>query len=190
LKIYTRTGDDGTTGLFYGGRIGKSAVGPSAYGTLDETVSALGLARAESADPELTALLVRLQRELFVVGAELATAPEQRAKLVDGQTRTTATMVEALEPIIDDIVSRSPMPTEFVLPGQNRVGAALDFARAVCRRAEREIVEAVRVEWLAPESNAIPYVNRLADLLWILARWQEGVSLPLHAQGSSPDDAV
>jgi cob(I)alamin adenosyltransferase len=175
VKVYTRTGDDGTTGLLHGGRVAKDAPGPAAYGTTDEIVSALGLARAEcDADSELGGLLIRLQRELFVVGAELATGPDNRRKLTDGATRVTAGMVAALEPLIDDISSRFDPPTEFVLPGENRVSAALDVARTTTRRAERECVRAVHDGWLEPDSQVLPYLNRLADLCWTLGRWQEG----------------
>ena len=175
MKVYTRSGDDGTTGLFYGGRVAKDSAGPAAYGTTDEAVSALGLARAESEpDSELGVLLIRLQRELFVVGAELATAPENRHKLESGTTRVSAEMVTALEPIIDDITARFDAPTEFVLPGENRVSAALDVARTTTRRAERECVTATGSGWLEPESQVVPYLNRLADLCWTLGRWQEG----------------
>ena len=175
MKVYTRTGDDGTTALFYGGRVAKDAVGPSAYGTTDEVVSALGLARAEcEPSSEIGVLLIRLQRELFVVGAELATAPENRTKLTDATTRVTSAMVTALEPIIDDLTGRFEAPTEFVLPGENRISAALDLARTTTRRAERECVTATREGWLEPESQVVPYLNRLADLCWTLGRWQEG----------------
>ena len=174
MKVYTRKGDDGSTGLLYGTRVGKDSAGPSAYGEVDEAVSALGLARAET-DPgsELNDLLVRLQRELFVAGAELATAPENRAKLSPGVSLVTAEMVAALEPIIDDVTTRYDPPQEFVLPGENRVAAALDVARAVVRRAERASVAAARSGWLEA-SHVIPYLNRLADLVYTLARWQEG----------------
>jgi cob(I)alamin adenosyltransferase len=175
MKVYTRTGDDGTTGLLYGGRVGKDDVGPEAYGAVDEAVSALGLARAETeAGSELHELLVRLQRELFVVGAELATAPENRTKLEPETSLVTTEMVTRLEPIIDDITSRFEAPKEFVLPGQNRVAATLDFARTVIRRAERVSVAATRVGWLGADSQVVPYLNRLADLVYTLSRWQEG----------------
>ncbi|MFM7271392.1 MAG: cob(I)yrinic acid a,c-diamide adenosyltransferase [Actinomycetes bacterium] len=179
MKIYTRGGDDGTTALFYGGRVRKHAAGPTCYGATDEAVSVIGLARADT-EPgsEIFELLVRLQRELFVVGAELATAPDNRAKLVDGTSRVTADMVSALEPIIDTVTERFAMPQEFVLPGENRVSAALDVARTVVRRAERDCVAATEVEWLEPTSQVVPYLNRLADLLWTLARWQEGAFRP------------
>jgi cob(I)alamin adenosyltransferase len=175
VKVYTRTGDDGSTGLFHGGRVAKSAIGPSAYGTVDEAVSALGVARAETEPGSaLNALIVRLQRELFVAGAELATAPDRRARLEPAVSRVTPEMVGALEPLIDDITTRFEAPREFVLPGENRMAAALDVARTVVRRAERESVAATEAGWLEPESSVVPYLNRLADLVYTLARWQEG----------------
>lgn len=175
MKVYTRTGDDGTTGLFYGGRTDKDGPGPTAYGTTDEVVSALGLARAElAADSELGTLLIRLQRELFTVGAELATAPENRHKLTPGDTLVTEAMVTALEVVIDDVSARFDPPTEFVLPGEDRVSAALDVARTTTRRAERACVAATRDGWLGADSQVVPYLNRLADLCWTLGRWQEG----------------
>jgi cob(I)alamin adenosyltransferase len=179
MKVYTRKGDDGTTGLLYGGRVGKDEVGPEAYGAVDEAVSALGLARAEiDPDSELHELLVRLQRELFVVGAELATAPDNRGKLKPEVSLVTADMVSRLEPIIDDVTARFDAPQEFVLPGQNSVAAALDFARTVIRRAERITVAATRVAWLGSESQVVPYLNRVADLVYTLSRWQEGEFRP------------
>jgi cob(I)alamin adenosyltransferase len=181
-KIYTRTGDDGSTGLLYGGRVGKDSAGPDTYGAVDEAVSMLGLARAEAdRNSELDEILVRLQRELFVVGAELATAPEKRGKLVPGVSRTTDDMVAALEPLIDDLTARYDAPTEFVLPGENRTAAALDVARAVVRRAERNAVAAARDGWL-DDSFVVPYLNRLADLVYTLARWQEGTFRPVRTE--------
>jgi cob(I)alamin adenosyltransferase len=181
-KIYTRKGDDGTTGLLYGGRVGKDSSGPDAYGAIDEAVSMLGLARAEAErGAELDELLVRLQRELFVVGAELATEPANRTKLAPGVSLTTEAMVTALEPVIDDITARYDAPTEFVLPGENRVAAALDVARTVVRRAERQAVAAARDGWL-PDSQVVPYLNRLADLVYTLARWQEGSFRPVRTR--------
>lgn len=181
MKVYTRTGDDGTTGLLFGGRVSKDAVGPSAYGAVDEAVSALGLARAETErGSELNELLVRVQRELFVVGAELATAPERRDRLEPGVTRVTAEMVAALEPVIDEVAGRFEPPREFVLPGESRVASALDLARSLIRRAERAAVEATRLEWLDTTSHVVAYLNRLADLAYTLARWQEGEHRPVR----------
>ncbi|HEX6312974.1 MAG TPA: cob(I)yrinic acid a,c-diamide adenosyltransferase [Acidimicrobiia bacterium] len=179
-KVYTRTGDDGTTGLLYGGRVGKDTSGPAAYGAVDEAVSALGLARAEEErGSELDELLVRLERELFVVGAELATEPARRDRLEAGVSLVTPEMVAALEPVIDEITGRFEPPQEFVLPGENRVAAALDLARTVVRRAEREAVAAARAGWLEG-SEVVPYLNRLADLVYTLARWQEGGYRPVR----------
>ncbi len=179
-KVYTRGGDDGTTGLLFGGRVTKDGPGPAAYGAVDEAVSALGLARAEAErGSELDQLVQRLQRELFVVGAELATAPDKRDRLQPEVARVTAAMVAALEPVIDDVTARFEAPTEFVLPGENRVAAALDLARTVVRRAEREAVAAAGAGWL-PESHVVPYLNRLADLVYTLARWQEGTFNPVR----------
>jgi cob(I)alamin adenosyltransferase len=179
-RVYTRTGDDGTTGLLFGGRVGKDTVGPDAYGAVDEAVSALGLARAEvEKGGELDELLVRLQRDLFVVGAELATAPENRQKLQAGVSLVTGEMVDALEPIIDDVTERYVPPVEFVLPGENRIAAALDVARTVVRRAERQSVAAAHAGWL-DGSHVVPYLNRLADLVYTLARWQEGQFRPVR----------
>ena len=186
--VYTRTGDDGTTGLLYGGRVGKDATGPDAYGAVDEAVSALGLARADAErGSELDVLLVRLQRELFVVGAELATAPENRRKLDPGSTLVTAAMVDALEPIIDDLTARYEPPQEFVLPGEDRIAAALDLARAIVRRAERRSVAAVHEGWLDESSEVVRYLNRLADLVYTLARWQEGTFRTVRIR---PDSAT
>jgi len=174
MKVYTRSGDDGTTGLFFGGRAPKDGPGPAAYGAVDEAQAALGLARAEATNPELHAWLMQYQRELVVVMAELATAPENRHKLTDGQTRVTAEMVAAMEPIIDVVTERFEPLRDFVIPGENRVAAALDFARTVVRRAERDTVTALNHGWIDADSAVLPYLNRLADLVYTFARWQEG----------------
>jgi cob(I)alamin adenosyltransferase len=171
MKIYTRTGDDGTTGLFYGGRVPKDSDLPTAYGSVDEAQAFLGLARAEAVGSELGDILLGLGRDLYVVMAELATLPANRHKLIDGTSRTSKHMVDALEPLIDDITGRFAMPTEFVVPGGSRLGALLDVARTVVRRAERATLVAA-----TEGSFALMYLNRLSDLLWALARWQDGVS--------------
>jgi len=174
MKIYTRKGDDGTTGLLFGGRVRKDDPAPEAYGAVDEAQAALGVARAETGEgSELDRLLVRLERDLWVVMAELATAPENREKLDPGVSLTTAEMVDGLEPIIDDLTGRFDAPTEFVVPGQNRLSALLDVARTAVREAERRALEAA-----ADGSHVVPYLNRLSDLLWTMARWQEGQFMP------------
>jgi cob(I)alamin adenosyltransferase len=178
-KIYTKTGDDGTTGLLYGGRVGKDEIAVDAYGTSDEAVAVLGVARAAIADLELADLILRLQRELFVVGAELATAPDNRSKLKPGKTSVTAAMVEALEELIDEYGSRFQMPAEFVVPGETEPSAHLDVARATVRRCERLAVGMARAGAL-PNREVVRYLNRLSDLLFVLARYEEGGFAPLH----------
>lgn len=180
MKIYTRKGDDGTTGLLFGGRVRKDAPAPAACGDVDEAQAALGVARATTArGSDLDELLVSLERDLWVLMAEVATAPEHRDRLVAGRTLVTPEMVDALEPLIDDLTGRFKAPTEFVLPGQSPTAAALDMARAVVRRAERRAL-AVAVSG----SSVVPYLNRLSDLLWTMARWQEGRALPARPDTS------
>ena len=188
MRIYTRKGDTGTTGLLFGGaRVSKRDLRTDAYGTTDEAVSALGLARAsigavtDRTEAELAPLVLRLQRELFVVGAELATHVEKRQKLTDGVTRVTAEMTTALEHEIDALEARHPMPVEFVLPGESMTGAALDLARSIVRRAERKAVRLMNEDGL-PDSQVVPYLNRLADLLFVMARAADGGFRPLRAR--------
>jgi cob(I)alamin adenosyltransferase len=171
MRIYTKTGDDGTTGLLYGGRVAKSDPATEAYGTVDEAVADLGVARAALGPdaPEAAALVLRLQRELFVVGADLATNPKQRAKLTPGVSLVTAEMVTALEPEIDALVGAFPLPDGFVVPGATRVSAALDVARSTVRRAERRVVELEETGGIV-NAEARRYLNRLSDLLFVLAR--------------------
>jgi len=174
LKIYTRKGDDGSTGLLFGGRVRKDDPAPEAYGAVDEAQAALGVARAETGEgSELDRLLVRLERDLWVAMAELATAADNRGKLDPGVSLVTAEMVDGLEPIIDDLTARFEAPTEFVVPGQNRLSALLDVARTSVRKAERRALALA-----ADGSYVVPYLNRLSDLLWTMARWQEGQFMP------------
>ncbi len=178
MKIYTRTGDDGTTGLLYGGRVAKDSAIIEANGAVDEAQAAVGLARAETAaagGSELDGLLIGVERDLYVLMAEVGTAPVNRAKLTPGRTLVTGDMVTGLETIVDDLTGRFPPITEFVLPGGSRVSAALDLARTLVRRAERRAL----VVDLAPDSSVGPYLNRLSDLLWTMARWQD------HEHGES-----
>jgi cob(I)alamin adenosyltransferase len=173
MKIYTRKGDDGSTGLLFGGRVSKNAPQPSAYGSVDEAQAFIGVARAElTRGSAFDAMLTHIERDLWVLMSELASAPENRPKLSPGESLVTADMVVHLEHLIDDVSGRFDPPTEFVVPGQNRISAALDVARTVVRRAERETIDAAHAD-----SQALPYLNRLSDLLWTLARWQEGDAL-------------
>ena len=178
-RIYTKKGDDGTTGLFFGGRVAKDSELPTAYGTVDEAQAVMGLARAHarlapsgSVQAEAGEMLVPLMKDLWVLMAELATLPENRSKLTPGASSVTAEMVDALEALIDDLDGRFDPPTEFVVPGEDAVAAWLDLGRTVVRRAERLSLVA------APSpSLVVPYLNRLSDLLWTMARWVEGTSL-------------
>ena len=169
MKIYTRKGDDGTTGLLYGGRVPKDSAVIAANGAVDEAQASLGVARAAAeAGSELDEILVTVERDLYVLMAELATAEGNRRKLQPGTSLVTAEMVDALEEHIDAITARFPPLTDFVIPGHDAVSAALDVARTVVRRAERQVLGAV-----AGGSQVLPYLNRLSDLLWALARCQE-----------------
>lgn len=186
MRIYTRKGDSGTTGLLFGGdRISKSDPRAEAYGTVDEAVSALGLARAsigvatDRTEVRLSELLVRLQRELFVAGAELATHADRRGRLTDAVSRVTAPMVTALEDEIDDLETLVEQPKEFVLPGESATGAAIDLARTIVRRAERRCVAIAEAGGL-PDSQVIPYLNRLADLLFVMGRGADGGFRPVR----------
>jgi len=176
MKIYSRSGDDGSTGRLFGGRVAKDDTGPEANGTVDEAVSALGVARA-IADGPLADTLLRVQRELFVVGAELATEVENRSKLTDGVSRVIEAMVEALESAIDEVTEAVGMPTEFIVPGGDPLAAALDHARSVIRRAERRAVTHCRAAGI-DDSLTVSYLNRLADYVYMLARATGGSWTP------------
>ena len=171
VRIYTKTGDDGTTGLLYGGRVPKWSPAIEANGAVDESQAALGVVRAE-AEPgsELHDLVTGLERDLWVLMAEVATEPRNRHKLVAGTSLVSEAMVGAVEERIDGLMARVEMPAEFVVPGENRLSAQLDVARTVVRRAER----LVAANPPAAGSLVGTYLNRLSDLLWAMARWQDG----------------
>ncbi len=170
--LWTGRGDDGTTGRYYGGRVAKDAAGPEALGSLDEAQAAVGVARAEAAaGSALHMVLTEVCRQLYVVMAEVATAPKNHDKLVDGRSRVTPAMVAALEAWADEAAGRFPPLTDFVIPGQDRLAALLDVGRTLVRRAERRTVAVA-----APGSSALPYLNRLSSLLWALARAEEAAA--------------
>jgi cob(I)alamin adenosyltransferase len=178
LKVYTRRGDDGTTGLLYGGRVTKDDPRTESYGTTDEAVSALGMARAElkqAGEHAWHDAVLAVQRDLFVVGAQLATHVDHWGQLSDGVSRTTPDMVDALEGSIDELTGRYPLPKEFVVPGGTSAGAAVDLARTIVRRAERQVV-AMHRGGLLPDDTPLRYLNRLSDYLFVLARSIEGGS--------------
>jgi cob(I)alamin adenosyltransferase len=182
--VATGRGDDGSTGLLFGGeRISKDDARTEAYGTIDEAVAALGLARAElglkdqlgvlsPAFGDLPDVILRLQRELFVAAAELATNPDAWPRLEDGRTRISQQMVDGLDELLSQAERRVEMPHEFVVPGETRTSAALELARTIVRRAERRAVSLDR-QRLIPGPHLLPYLNRLTDLLWVLARAAE-----------------
>lgn len=175
MKIYTQKGDDGTTGLFMGGRVSKASLGPEAYGTVDEAVSNLGLARAHATAegaPEMATAILDAQRSMFVCAAELATDPSRRDTLQDGVSRVHQEMIDDIETAIDEIVDSRGMPETFVVPGGSHMAAALDVARTVVRRAERRAVE-YAAEGALEGSLVVPFLNRMADYVYMLARAAE-----------------
>jgi cob(I)alamin adenosyltransferase len=190
MKIYTRKGDDGTTSLWYGGRVAKSDARTEAYGSLDEATSALGIARSLAKDERLHADILHLQDDLFVAGAELATAPEAQARLEAGVSRLEDGMVAWLEDAIDGYMAEVDLPPKFVIPGGTQLSAQLDVARAVLRRAERRIVALADAEDLGG-SAVLKYVNRASDLLFAMARFADVPDPELFAgRGRSSADAT
>jgi cob(I)alamin adenosyltransferase len=173
-RIYTRKGDDGTTSLWYGGRVAKTDARTEAYGSIDEAGAALGVARSRCGpdEGELAADILRLQRELFVAGAELATAPEAEGRLQEGISRIDDDMVAALEPVIDRYMDRVDLPPKFVISGGTRLSAQLDTARTVIRRAERRVVALMEEGELASEA-VMRYLNRASDLVFAMARFAD-----------------
>ncbi len=183
VKIYTKKGDDGTTSLWYGGRVPKHHGRTEAYGALDEACAQLGAARAlcGEGEEELAAAILRLQDDIFIAGAELATAPEAAERLEDGVSRVTEAMVAELEGLIDRYMAAVELPPKFVIPGGNRLSAQLDVARTVIRRAERRISELAEAGELASET-VIHFVNRASDLAFAMARYAD-VEDPALFQG-------
>jgi len=165
VKIYTRTGDAGQTSLFDGTRVSKSDPRVDAYGEVDELNAWLGLSRAQSLDPDLDEALIIIQKDLFAVGAKLADPASRIASRV-----TKATIedddVARLEALIDKLEEELPPLSRFILAGGSEAGAALHVARAVCRRAERRMMSLEP----APDGILIRYINRLSDLLFVMAR--------------------
>ncbi len=179
MSIATKRGDGGETGLAGGIRISKASLRVETYGNIDELNSLLGLARALCPDQDLGARTKLIQRELFQVGSALATPPESKKP----QVPVTAEMVEKLTEQVHEIEAIEGILTDWSLPGEDAAGAAYDVARTVCRRAERAVVR-LREAGETIEPNALAYLNRLSDLLWLYARKLEagaGINSSLRA---------
>ena len=172
MKTFNKRGDKGETSLLYGGRVAKSDPRCEAYGTIDEAVSALGLARALARKEQTPEVIHSLQQDLFVVGAELATAVDHYEKLRARHQVVSAEMVDRLESLIDGFEAMMEMPKFFVIPGASASSAALDLARTMIRRAERRVVE-LKQDNMLPNDRVLEYLNRLADLVFTLARYEE-----------------
>ena len=170
MKIYTKTGDTGDTGLFGGGRVAKSHRRVEAYGDVDELNATIGVARATGSppDPEIDALLVRVQQDLFAIGALLATPDRERMRMHLDKAKIDQERVAELERAIDAAAAELEPLRAFILPGGSSKAAALHVARTVCRRAERRIVDIADEMEIPP--LVIVYLNRLSDLLFTLAR--------------------
>ncbi|MDQ6691731.1 MAG: cob(I)yrinic acid a,c-diamide adenosyltransferase [Candidatus Dormibacteraeota bacterium] len=175
-SIVTRTGDGGDTGLLYGGRVSKADPRTEAYGSIDEAISALGAARAVVVDRARHAIILRVQSELFTVGAELATDATEIQNLEKHFLIVSPEFTARVEKEIGDLEATVQLPDAFVIPGGTPSGAALDVARTVLRRAERRIV-ALRTSDIAVSAELLRYVNRLSDLVFMLARAEEGAAI-------------
>ena len=168
LRIYTRTGDQGTTGLFGGGRVDKHHPRVEAYGDVDELNAALGLARSIEMMPRIDEVLVPVQRDLFAIGALLATPDREKMQQQLEKARIDEGRIAQLERAIDDGEAELEPLKSFIVPGGTPKAAALHVARTVCRRAERRVVALARD--IEIPALAVQYLNRLSDLLFVLAR--------------------
>ena len=177
-KVYTKYGDQGETGLLYGGRVSKNDPHTEATGIIDEAVSSMGLARALSQDARVKDTLRDLQRELFTVGAELATDPQRYDMFKRHFKPVTPEMVARCEALMDELGRLAEMPEVFVLPGGSPASAAIDVARCIVRTAERRTV-ALKEQGKLTNPEILRYLNRLGDLLFVLARYQDR-ELPLE----------
>ncbi len=173
-RVYTKTGDDGTTGQLFGGRIPKGGELVEALGDIDEAVSTLGVARAEcasdhSADTRISDIILHVQKELFIVGADLSVNPKHRDRLKPGISLVEPEMVTNLESLIDELVAEQPLKPVFLVPGTTALEAKIDHARTVVRRAERHTLQAKDAGHPVSE-HVQHYLNRLSDLIFVLAR--------------------
>jgi cob(I)alamin adenosyltransferase len=171
-RVYTKFGDKGETSLLYGGRVSKNNPHTEAYGITDEAVSVMGLGRSLSDDQRVKDILRDLQRELFTIAAELATEPDKYELFKQHFKPVTQEMVDNLEQTIDSLEEEFEMPKIFVLPGGSPASSAIDMARTVIRTAERRVVALAEAGGLTNEL-ILNYMNRLGDLLFVLARYQD-----------------
>ncbi len=172
MQTFNKKGDAGETSLLFGCRVPKDSLRCEAYGTLDEAVSCLGMARNMVIKEKTKGIILRIQKELFLVGAELATEPKDYEKFTKQYATVTEEMALQIEKTINELEAETSLPKSFIIPGKNPGSAVLDLARAIVRRAERRAVTLKR----SGETNneaILPYLNRLADLLYILARFEE-----------------
>ena len=183
-KLYTKYGDRGETGLLYGGRVPKTDSRVEAYGTVDEAVAALGLARALATSPRVKEITLEVQRSLFTVAAELATSPSHYETFKTHFRPTTPEMTAEIEQTIDALAEEVQLPRSFVIPGASAASAALDIARSTLRRAERRVA-GMKEEGLLANEEDLRYLNRVADLLFLLARYEDRALPPelLTGQG-------
>jgi cob(I)alamin adenosyltransferase len=172
MKPNIGAGDKGTTALLYGRRVSKADAQPEAYGTVDELTSTLGFAKALCQQQYTREVIESIQKDLGIVAAELASEPERHGDLAAHGWMVTDEMVKRLEDVIVDVEHRVTMPTTFVIPGATSAGAAIDMARAVDRRAERRVV-GLNVAGQLPNDRVAAYLNRLSDVLFALARYEE-----------------
>lgn len=177
MRIYTKTGDDGTTGRLYGGRVTKTAPIVEAAGDVDELIAAIGLARAHTHPNTppvgLAEMLLGLQRTLFVLGADISANPDRRHKLTPGVSLVSEADVHELEKLIDDVVAAHPLRPVFIVPGATVISAHLDMARTIARRAERSCLRA-QADGGPVSGEVLRYLNRLSDALFALARAAAG----------------
>ncbi len=186
MKIYTKSGDAGETGLLFGGRVSKAHVRTEAYGSTDHAVSAIGLARALSTDDRVKEILLEVQREMFMIGAELATDSANRHHLLEHFQIVSEEHVSRLEALIDDLNTQVELPPNFIIPGASAGSAALDVARTQTRTAERRVIELRNADML-PNTQIMIYLNRLSDLLFMLARYEDR-RLPVEIVTGQPPD--
>ena len=172
MPIYTKTGDRGDTRLLFGGRVSKADPRCEAYGVMDQAVSAMGLARASCESPRVKEILFQVQREMFTVGAELATDPSRYEHLQANFAVVTPDMVSRLEGLIDELDAEIDLPAAFVIPGASLGSSALDLARSLTRGGERRVV-ALDEQGLLANPEVLRYLNRLSDLLFMLARYED-----------------